>query len=104
MGTFRQQNRLVAAEAFKKLLKIDTHEKFQNSSCDGLSRTFLREYVLPRALPSHTSYPLSARMKAATRNNMKIIIRQANYAHFPAAGSSARGWQSFRFGSFFTIF
>ena len=52
-----------------------SYEKSQNSAWSIVKLTCLSEYVLPRELPNHTSYPLSARMQAA---NMEYKNRQYN--------------------------
>lgn len=48
------------------------HLKFQNLTSFGFNVVWDLEYVFPRALPNHTSYPASANKNA--KNRLFILV------------------------------
>lgn len=52
---------------------VCSHLKSQYSLSRVDKDTCLREYKVPRALPSHTSYPASDKMYARIKDNYNIV-------------------------------
>ncbi len=69
---------------------------FQNSVFWGLSLTCLLEYLLPRKLPNHTSYDLSANNIAIYKNQYRYTNLNVLFLRIISLNYEGNDWKDWR--------